>query len=36
VADNADWSPEYLDIVRNSGRYVSVPFAEDVELSMKL
>ena len=36
VADNADWSPEYLDIVRNSGRYVSIPFAEDVELSMKL
>lgn len=36
VADNADWSPEYLDIVRNSGRYVSVPFAEDVELSMKI
>jgi predicted O-methyltransferase YrrM len=36
VADNADWSPEYLDVVRNSGRYVSVPFAEDVELSMKI
>ena len=36
VADNADWSPEYLDVVRNSGRFVSVPFAEDVELSMKI
>ena len=36
VADNADWSPEYLEIVRNGGRYLSVAFAEDVELSMKL
>jgi predicted O-methyltransferase YrrM len=37
VADNADMSPEYLDVVRApSSGYLSVPFAEDVELSMKL
>ncbi len=37
VADNADWSPEYLARVRGpTGGYVSVPFAGDVELSMKL
>ena len=36
VADNADDSPEYLEIVRGSGRYVSVPFADDVELSMRV
>ncbi len=37
VADNADWSPEYLALVRAAGGgYVSVPFADDVELSMKL
>jgi predicted O-methyltransferase YrrM len=36
VADNADWSPEYLARVRTPGSgYVSVPFAKDVELSMK-
>lgn len=36
VADNADRSPEYLDRVRSAaGGYVSVPFAEDVELSMR-
>ena len=37
VADNADDSPEYLARVRaaNSG-YLSVPFGEDVELSMRL
>lgn len=37
VADNADYSPEYLERVRapDSG-YLSVPFAEDVELSMRL
>jgi predicted O-methyltransferase YrrM len=34
VADNADASPEYLERVRSSG-YVSVPFAEDVELSLR-
>ena len=37
VADNADYCPEYLDRVRApGGRYVSVPFAEDVELSMRV
>jgi predicted O-methyltransferase YrrM len=36
VADNADWSAEYLARVRDpAGGYVSVPFAEDIELSMK-
>src|SRR3984957_10756393 len=37
VADNADYSPDYLARVRapESG-YMSVPFAEDVELSMRL
>jgi predicted O-methyltransferase YrrM len=37
IADNADYSPEYLERVRAPGSgYLSVPFAEDVELSMKL
>lgn len=37
VADNADWSPEYLARVRaEPGDYLSVPFAGDVELSMRL
>jgi predicted O-methyltransferase YrrM len=37
VADNADYSPEYLARVRSpAGGYLSVPFAGDVELSMKL
>jgi predicted O-methyltransferase YrrM len=37
VADNADWCPEYLSIVRAvGGAYLSVPFANDVELSMKV
>jgi predicted O-methyltransferase YrrM len=37
VADNADWSPEYLAYVRSlTNGYVSIPFAGDVELSMKL
>jgi len=37
VADNADWSPEYLSRVRNSANgYLSVPFASDVELTLKL
>jgi predicted O-methyltransferase YrrM len=36
VADNADASPEYLARVRKAGGgFVSVPFAEDVELSIK-
>jgi predicted O-methyltransferase YrrM len=37
LADNADYCPEYLERVRapNAG-YLSVPFADDVELSMRL
>jgi predicted O-methyltransferase YrrM len=37
VADNADDSPDYLAYVRSSANgYLSIPFAEDVELSMRL
>jgi len=36
VSDNADRSPEYLARVRESDDYLSVPFAADVELSMRL
>ncbi len=37
VADNAEYSPEYLAHVRSvGGGYVSVPFADDVELSMRM
>ena len=37
VADNADHSPDYLARVRASGSgYMSTPFAEDVELSMRI
>jgi predicted O-methyltransferase YrrM len=37
VADNADMSPDYLKRVRTSASgYMSVPFAEDVELSMRV
>jgi predicted O-methyltransferase YrrM len=37
LADNADWSPEYLERVRSPAHgYMSVPFADDVELSMRL
>jgi len=37
IADNADYCPEYLERVRSiDAGYLSVPFAEDVELSMKL
>ena len=36
VADNAEWSQEYLSTVRSTtGSYISVPFGGDVELSMK-
>jgi predicted O-methyltransferase YrrM len=36
VADNADMCPEYLEVVRDrAAGYVSVPVAEDVELTMK-
>lgn len=37
VADNADFCPEYLERVRSpSHGYLSTPFAEDVELSVRL
>jgi predicted O-methyltransferase YrrM len=37
VADNADYSPDYLAHVRSSEKgYMSTPFGEDVELSMRL
>ncbi|WP_352963128.1 O-methyltransferase [Mesorhizobium sp. M0815] len=37
VADNADLCPEYLSRVRSTGSgYMSTPFGEDVELSMRL
>jgi predicted O-methyltransferase YrrM len=37
VADNADMSPDYLKLVRSpTSGYLSVPFAEDVELSMRI
>ncbi|HWU79036.1 MAG TPA: O-methyltransferase [Caulobacter sp.] len=37
VADNADYAPEYLARVRSpDAGYLSVPFGEDVELSMRL
>ena len=36
VADNADWSPEYVEIVRSGGGYFSQGLADDVEVSIKL
>lgn len=37
VADNADHSPDYLARVRSSDSgYLSVPFASDIELSMRM
>lgn len=37
VADNADFSPEYLARVRSPANgYLSVPFSDDVELSMRI
>ena len=37
VADNADYCPDYLARVRSPANgYLSTPFAEDVELSMRL
>jgi len=37
VADNADYSPDYLTRVRAPANgYMSIPFAEDVELSMRV
>ena len=36
IADNVDSSPAFLAKVRDQRAYVSVPFAGDVEVSMKL
>ena len=37
IADNADYSPDYLARVRSpTSGYLSTPFAEDVELSMRI
>jgi len=36
VADNADHSPDYLARVRGTAGYMSTPFGEDVELSMRV
>ncbi|AWN45424.1 methyltransferase [Methylobacterium terrae] len=37
VADNAEYSPDYLARIRDPGRgYLSVPFGGDVELSVRL
>lgn len=37
VADNADYSPDYLARVRSpASGYLSTPFAEEVELSMRI
>ena len=37
LADNADYSPDYLARVRSTANgYLSVPFAADVELSMRI
>jgi predicted O-methyltransferase YrrM len=37
VADNADFSPDYLTHVRSPSKgYMSTPFAEDVELSIRI
>ena len=37
VADNADYSPDYLARVRSPAQgYLSTPFGEDVELSMRI
>ena len=37
VADNADYSPNYLARVRSPANgYLSTPFGDDVEVSMRL
>ncbi len=37
LADNPDWSPDYLARIRDAaGGYVSVPFSNEVELTMRL
>lgn len=37
VADNADHCPEYLDYIETNGsRYVSMPFTDDVEFTIRV
>ncbi|MBU1378338.1 MAG: O-methyltransferase [Alphaproteobacteria bacterium] len=36
VADNADYSPDYLARVRGTAGYLSTPFGAEVELSMRV
>ena len=37
IADDADYSPDYLAYVRlPANGYLSVPFADDIELSMRI
>lgn len=37
IADDADYCPQYLDHVRSpAGGYMSTPFADDIELSMRV
>ena len=37
IADDADSCPEYLDYIRSaSGTYLSTPFADDIEVTMRL
>ncbi|WP_105385282.1 O-methyltransferase [Neorhizobium alkalisoli] len=37
IADNADLCPDYLEHVRTAeGKYLSVPIADDIELSIRL
>lgn len=37
VVDNADLAPDYLERLRSSSQgYLSTPFAEDIELSVRL
>jgi predicted O-methyltransferase YrrM len=37
IADDADYCPQYLDHVRSpAGGYMSTPFADDIELSMRM
>jgi len=37
VADNVDYCPEYLERVRSAeGGYLSLPFGDDIELSIRL
>ena len=37
IADNADYAPDYLAYVRNPANgYLSVPFADEVELSQRI